>query len=190
MEEGQKYIYLVLTHPQSVVSDIIHMVTREPYTHSALSLSPELSPMFSFSRKYSYFPFWGSYKMERFDDRFWRNCSHISGKIIAIPVTDDQQNFVEKKLYGFWNHREKLKYNVRGLFLNAVGIAYSKPAHYTCSQFVSETLDEAGIFDFDSPYSLIRPADLLKLGGEVIYNGDLKNYVGVLKESLSRQISE
>lgn len=177
MEQSQKYVYLVLSHPQSVVSDIIHMVTREPYTHSALALSPELSPMFSFGRKYSRFPFYGKYRKERFTDKFYRRCTHVPGRIIAIPVTDDQQNRVEKKLNDFWENRKELKYNVRGLFLNAVGIADSRPAHYTCSQFVSETLDEAGICDFDSPYSLIRPIDLSNLDGKVIYEGDLKDYV-------------
>lgn len=177
MEQGKKYIYLVLSHPQSVVSDLIHIVTRDPYTHSALSLSPELSPMFSFGRKYSRFPFYGRYRKEAFTDAFYRRCSNVPGRIIAIPVTDDQQRCVEKRLNDFWKNRKALKYNVRGLFLGAVGIAYARPAHYTCSQFVSETLDQAGIWDFDGPYSLIRPMDLLDLDGEVIYEGDLKKYV-------------
>lgn len=177
MEQGQKYIYLVLSHPQSVVSDIIHIVTRDSYTHSALALTPDLSPMYSFGRKYSRFPFYGKYRKEAFTDKFYQRCTHVPGRIIAIPVTDDQQGYVAHKLNAFWENRKALKYNVRGLFLNAVGIAYSKPAHYTCSQFVSETLDEAGIFDFESPYSLIRPVDLASLDGEVLFDGDLKNYV-------------
>lgn len=176
MKQGQKYIYLILTHPQSVVSDIIHIVTREPYTHAALALSPKLSPMFSFSRKYSRFPFWGSYKKESFSDGFWLGCTRIPGRVIAIPVCAKQREFVSKKLYDFWEKRESLKYNVRGLFLNAVGIAYSKPAHYTCSQFVAETLEEAGICQFRIPHSLIRPVDLLQLDGHLIYEGDLKHY--------------
>lgn len=172
----QKYIYIVLTHPQSVVSSIIHIVTKEPYTHSSLAFSPELSPMFSFARKFSRFPFWGGYKKETLIDGFYQHCSHLPGRIIALPVTDEQYERVHDKVETFWKNRGKLKYNISGLFLNAVGIAYARPAHYTCSQFISETLSEAGICEFGSPCSLVRPVHLTKLSGEIIFDGDLKEY--------------
>lgn len=171
-----KYLYIVLTHPHSIVSSIIHSVTKEQYTHSSLAFSPELTPMFTFARKYSRFPFWGTYKKETLIDRFYKKNPDIPGRIIAIPVTSEQYKFAQERVESFWNNRSRLKYNNIGLFLNAIGVAYDRPEHYTCSQFVSETLSKAGVCDFDSPFSLIRPIDLLSVDGTVIFEGDLKKY--------------
>lgn len=177
MNYGQKYIYVIVMHPNSVVSSLIHVVTRESFTHSLLAFSPELSPMFSFGRKYRRFPFWGCYKQERLGDRFYQAARHIPGRVIAITVTDRQYKLAHDKVEGFWQHREQLKYNISGFICNAFGIAHARPSHYTCSQFVSEVLSDAGIRSFAMPHALIRPSDLARLDGEVIFDGDLKEYL-------------
>lgn len=173
----QKYVYVILTATESVVAKVVHLLMRDRYTHSALALDETLANMYSFSRAYSRFPFYGRFRSENVHEGFLGRCRSVPAKVIAIPVTDEQYQLVEERLSYFRNSRKHYGYNYIGMFLNLIGKSYAPKDRYTCSQFVSETLEQCGAVQFNRPYSLIRPMMLNELDGKVIFEGELKEYV-------------
>lgn len=172
----QKYLYVVLTATESVVARTVGRLTKDRYTHSALALDPSLSAMYSFSRAYSRFPFYGRFRKENPNEGFLARCHSVPTKVIALPVTDEQYCRAEKRLSYFSEHTKQYGYNYIGMFLNLLGKSYAPKRRYTCSQFVSETLFECGVAQFDCPFSLVRPVMLEELNGKVIYEGNLHEY--------------
>ncbi len=172
----KKYVYVVLIATESIVGHIVHLMMRDRYTHSALSLDDSLSAMCSFGRVYSYYPFYARFRHENVNEGFLSRCNKLPTKVIALPVTDEQYASVQERIAHFSDNRKRYRYNYRGFFFNLIGKSYCPKNRYTCSQFVSETLSECGIVEFDRPFSLIRPETLSDLDGEVIFEGDLREY--------------
>lgn len=172
----QKYLYIVLTATESLVARAVHCLTRDRYTHSAPALEPSLTAMYSFSRAYSRFPFYGKFRRESPNQGFLAHCRQVPTKVIALPVTDKQYDLVVQRLSYFCDHANRYGYNYIGMFFNLIGKSYASKRRYTCSQFVSETLYECGIVEFDCSFSLIRPVMSEDLRGEVVFEGNLHEY--------------
>lgn len=172
----QKYIYVVLSSPGSIVAKTVHLLLRDKYTHASLALSSDLSVMYSFSREYLHYPFFARFRQESVEVGFLAKKSVLPAKVIALPVTDDQYEMVKTRIEHFISNRLSYGYNYIGMFMNLIGRAYSPKNRYTCSQFVSETLSNCGIARFNRAFSLIRPIMLANLDGTVVFEGDLKQY--------------
>ncbi len=179
---SQKYIYVVFSHPKSIVSETIGFFTGGKFTHCSLTLDRDLGHMFSFGRKYSFFPFIGCYLREELDKKFYSRCDSLHGRIVEIPVSDEQYANVKRRLIDFWVNKKSHKYNLVGFFFYLLGKDYAPEGKYTCSQFVAETLDIYGILHVDTPYTLINPEGLSKMiTGNIIFEGDIKKYALVRK---------
>jgi len=172
----QQYIYVVLTAPGSIVAKTIHLLMRDRYTHTSISLKPDLSVMYSFSREYSHYPFFARFRCETTEEGFLARKENLPAKVIALPVTKRQYSMVQRRISYFAAHRRCFGYNYIGMLMNLIGRAYTPKNRYTCSQFVSETLSICGIASFDRSFSLIRPIMLSDLKGDVLFEGDLKKY--------------
>jgi hypothetical protein len=59
-----KKVYLVLSQTHSGIARTIKAVTHEKYSHASIALDPKCEEMYSFGRKYLYFPFIGSFNKE------------------------------------------------------------------------------------------------------------------------------
>ncbi len=173
----QKHIYVVFSHPSSIVSDTIGFFTKGEFTHCSITLDRDLGHMFSFGRKYAFFPFIGCYLREELDKKFYSLSDSLYGRIVEIPVNDEQYENVKHRLYDFWENQKDHKYNMVGFFFYLLQKEYAPSGKYTCSQFVAETLDIYGICPINSGYTLINPNDLSKLvKGNVVFEGDIKKY--------------
>ena len=173
----QKYIYVVFSHPSSIVSETIGFFTKGEFTHCSITLDRDLSHMFYFGRKYSYFPFIGCYLREELDKKFYSLSDSLYGRIVEIPVSDEQYENVKHRLYDFWKNKKEHKYNMVGFFFYLLQKEYAPSGKYTCSQFVAETLDIYGICPIKTGYTLITPDKLSKLvKGNVLFEGDIKKY--------------
>lgn len=172
----QKYVYVVLSSTGTIVSRTVRFLFRDRYTHASISIEPDLSVMYSFSREYIYFPFYGRFRAEKTDQGFLAKRTSIPARVIALPVSDAQYEMVKHRIEHFTQNRLRYGYNYIGLFLNIIGIAYAPQKRYTCSQFVSETLAKCNIASFDRDFSLIRPIMLANLKGDVVFEGNLKEF--------------
>ena len=57
MQMEDRKIYIVLSQSGSMVSFILKLITKTPYNHVSISIEDDCKPMYSFGRKYAYFPF-------------------------------------------------------------------------------------------------------------------------------------
>lgn len=57
MKDESKKVYILLSKTKTVPSNLIKLMTREPYCHTSLALDISLDEMYSFARKGVYNPF-------------------------------------------------------------------------------------------------------------------------------------
>ena len=80
MQDSMESIYIVLTQTYSVIARTIKLFTHDKYSHVSISFDKECKHMYSFGRKYKYFPFYGVFNHEELDKGLFTN----KGSLIAI----------------------------------------------------------------------------------------------------------
>ena len=64
MNGTHKQIFIVITQTGTMLSRILKRITGAEYNHASLSLSRDLTRMYSFGRRHPYNPFWGGFVIE------------------------------------------------------------------------------------------------------------------------------
>jgi len=173
----QRYcLYLVLTRTNTVMSKAIQLIKKDEYTHAAIALDRELNHMYSFGRKYTYFPFKGIFKRENLRTGLYKHHRNLPVVIMEIEITKQQYENAEILLNRFITHSKRYKYNYKGIF----HCLFNKPSYcdyrFLCSEFVYYILNESGITDLKIPRNLVRPQSLLDLESRIVYQGTIGNF--------------
>lgn len=182
-------IYLVLSRPPSIVAKAIRVYTRDTYTHASISFDSSLSEMYTFSRKYSYYPFWGSLNCERFNSGFFKRCQHLPGIVIRVAMTACEYDKAKRLVADMFKKKQHYKYDMKGFFGNIFNFSIDSNTKFTCSKFVAYILRECGAAQFDLALSLVRPQTLTSVSGDIIYQGDLKKYCDKTPHSISTELA-
>ena len=173
----KKYcLYIVLTRTQTVVSNLIHIIKQDEFTHASISFDKELDLMYSFGRKTWNNPFVGRFKKENVNEGLYQYCNTIPAAIIEIEVSKQQYDSAKALLDCFISNSDLYKYNYLGLFYNILNKPLYRENRFLCSEFVYHILKESNIADFNISRNLVRPQSLLKLEGRMIYRGNLKKF--------------
>lgn len=170
-----KKIYIVLTKTNTVLSTIISIIKKDDYTHSSISLNKDLNDMYSFGRKNSYNPFVGCFVKENLDKGVYGWHKNIKGMVLEIEVTSEQYENAEKLLNEFILNSNKYKYSYIGLINSLLNREKYYNDRFLCSEFVYYILNKIEVADLHKSRNLIRPQDFLKLDGNIIFEGNLKN---------------
>jgi len=170
----QNYIYVVLTKPNTIISRIIQLIKKDEYTHAAVSLDKNLHHMYSFGRKYDLNPFHGSFKQEDINKGIYRLYNTLPGIIIGVKVSEQQYEKAQSLINHFISNSKLYKYNYKGLIYNMFNKSACCQNRFLCSEFVNYILKECGIDDIKLPGNLVRPQNLVKIEGDIIYKGNLK----------------
>lgn len=170
----KNYIYVVLTRTNSTLSKIIHYVTKDNYTHAAISLDKNLDQMYGFSRKYTRNPFIGVFKKEDITEGIYSFQKELPGTIIELEVSEKEYNTFKQILDEFIENSHKYKYNTKGLFYGLINKNMDSKDKFLCSEFVYHILNKSNIIDWNISSNLVKPIDLLELPGVIVYEGDLK----------------
>lgn len=170
----KRYLYIVLTRTNTVLSNLIRFIKNDEYTHAAISLDIELNHMYSFGRRNPHNPFIGCFKKEDINEGVYKFCKTLPGAIIEVEVSGRQFKKAEVLLNNFISNGHLYTYNYKGL----VHSLFNKPRHsdysFLCSEFVYYILKQSGIADFKVPGNMVRPQSLLNVDGRIILRGDLK----------------
>ncbi|GAE87176.1 hypothetical protein [Acetivibrio straminisolvens] len=169
------YIYIVLTRTNTIISRLIQFFKRDEFTHAAISMDRDLANMYSFGRKYVFYPFIGVFKHENLNKGTYKYCKVLPGAVIELEVTKQQYKRAKTLLEYFISNAGQYKYNYVGLINSLINREACHNSRFVCSEFVYYILNESGIADFKISRNLVRPQSLLKLDGRIIYKGDLKN---------------
>jgi hypothetical protein len=170
------YVYVVLSRSPTMLSQAIHILKQDKYTHASLSLDKNLEHMFSFGRRWTSNPFVGSFNHENLEGGIYKACSNLPSVVIEIPVSQAQYCDIFDQVQAFLQDRHKYRYNYLGLIGNLIGKIYENGNCFFCSEFVYHVLNKCNICDFGIPRSFVRPQDLTRLNGTIIYKGNLKKY--------------
>lgn len=169
-----KTIYIILSRSETFVSKIIGAVTAEPFTHASIAFDDTLSPMYSFARKRT-FPLPGGLRLEYVDKGYYKEHKHIPCALYSLEVSDEvycaARNLVAEMLLEL----DRYNYNVIGLVLCKLNIAFSRPYHFFCSEFVSNVLERSHALKLPKTPSLMRPSDYTRIPGlELRFNGEMQ----------------
>jgi len=174
-----KKIYLVLTKSPTLISKAIQKATNDEFTHSSISFSDTIQPMYSFGRKFAYLNLPAGLKEEPLDKGFYKHYKDVYLGVYSLEVSDEAfertKNYVEK----LFANRLWWRYNLIGLALARREIPTKRKHKMFCSEFVANCLKVSGEVQLDKPSSLYRPNDFAKLEGvKCIYKGSLREAKG------------
>ena len=189
MQEQEYCLYLVLTRPKTTISRLIQLITKDEYTHAAISLDNKLKNMYSFGRKTFYNPFYGGFVQERLDQGLYKRHKTLPGIIMEIEVSKKQYMHAKYLLKHFISQRNSYKYNYKGLLYNLLQKESCCRSRFLCSEFVYFFLQECGITDFKISRNLVRPQSLLQIKASIVYQGNLKQFNYISKEDVRTEVS-
>lgn len=172
-----KEIYIVVSQTGSIVSRMLKKITGAEYNHVSVSLESDLHCMYSFGRRYTYFPWWGGFVRESTMYGSLKRFSETRAIVMAIAVNESTYNEIEIRLHDMIENRNDYHYDTIGLLLAGFNIKYKRDRHYYCSDFVRELLVNFGIESPEVFEPIVQPMHFLDIpDGNVIYRGRLRDY--------------
>lgn len=154
-----RYIYILLTRSQTMISKVIHLVTGDTYTHASIAFDEELETLCSFARRNIQFPLPAGLVREDIHSGYYMYNNRIPCALLALPVEDDVYENAKNEAERMLSEMNSYHYNIRGLLLCRFGISDIRSHHYFCSQFVGKILEDSGALKLPKPASLIHPQD-------------------------------
>ncbi len=172
-----RYVYILLTRTNTVLSRTIGKSTGDAFTHASLALDAELARLYSFGRRFEHNPFFAGFVRESLTSGVFSWDGGIPCAVYELAVDDRVYAAIEQRLRRMYELRRRYRYNTLGLVYNYFGRAHSRAYRYFCSEFVADTLQRTGALRFDCSPARMRPSDFARLPGlRLVYQGGIGSY--------------
>ena len=158
-----KTLYIFLTRSGTLLSNLVYHITGAQYTHVSLAFDPDLSTLYSSTRKNGYTMFPAGPSKEYLNRGVFRLREDIPCALYALDVTEEAYLRARRRANHMMAHGELYRFNSLGLLLCALHIRWQRRRHYFCSQFVSEVLQKSGSLDLPKHSTLMHPNDYTSL---------------------------
>ena len=151
-------VYVVMIEGKSYFSKAIKVLTKDIYSHTAISLDPELHDMYSYGIATNANSSHKGFRREDIDDL------PIGGRlgVFVFFVSDKVYYKIEEFIDKFKNNIEKTSYSFINLITYLFNIPYNTEWSLICSQFVDRCLQAAGINLTGRDSSQVAPSDMNK----------------------------
>lgn len=167
MKDESKKVYILLSKTKTVPSNLIKLMTREPYCHTSLALDISLDEMYSFARKGVYNPFNSGFISENIEKGIFGKHKGTRCAVYELKVTSKQYDRIQQELARFKKHPDRYG--------------------YFCSQFVASVLKNAGVDIFHKKPGLVKPGDFRRCPElRPIFTGLLTEYRAYLHERMKQ----
>ena len=177
MSEKAK-LYIVLSQTGTIFARIIKLFTRAQFNHCSIGFSPDLRYMFSFARRYTYFPFWAGYVAEGLHKGTYKRFPNSNLMVLELAVDEEQYQAILQRCEEMYRNRQQYHYNILGLCYAAFKRPLPRRNHYYCSEFVREMLVQHHVIDSQFFQPMVEPAHFMNLpGAKIIFCGILKDYL-------------
>lgn len=174
---NEKKIYIVLTQTYTTIARIIKSITKDKYSHASISLDIKCNNMYSFGRKYIYFPFYGIFLKEDLRKGLFIRNKNALVVIYEIKVTKKQYNKIKDKIKEIELNNKG--YNIIGLLLAHFRVKLHRRKYY-CSEFVYEVLSNKEIEIYNKENALFKPEELITNNRFVkIFEGKIRDYIAI-----------
>ena len=154
-------LYILLLRTQSLLSRVIHIATKEPYTHVSIGFSGDCTQFYSFARRYARLPLPAGFVHESIESGMMARCKDAPCALYRLEIPAKSYRAIRRKFKKMLPIQKRFQYSVLGTFLCFFGIAYKRRNKYFCSQFVAEILKKAGAVRLKKKESLYLPGQLL-----------------------------
>ena len=169
-----KKIYIILTYPGTILSQIVKVYTRREFSHVSISLDENLTKMYSFGRLNPYNPFSGGFVHERINQGTFKRFKNTKTKIYSLEVSEEKYKELEKLIKEMYNEKESYKFNILGLIGILINHQVKRENYFYCAEFVKYVLEQSSIIELPD---LVKPEDFEKIYGlDEIYKGLLREY--------------
>lgn len=158
-----KTLYIFLTRSGTMLSNLVYHITGAQYTHVSLAFDPDLTTLYSSTRKNGYTMFPAGPSKEYLNRGVFRLREDIPCALYALDVTEEAYLRARRRADHMMAHGELYRFNSLGLLLCALHIRWKRRRHYFCSQFVSEVLQKSGSLDLPKHSTLMHPNDYASL---------------------------
>lgn len=135
----KRYLYVALFSSPFKIGSFIRAVTKYTYNHAAISLSPKMKYLYSFSRHYKNAPFYGGFTKESILRYRYRGKTALM-KVFAIPVSEEQYQAAKKRLVFLSEHSEGFVYNMISAACFPFRVNVRIDRSFTCVEFVLSML--------------------------------------------------
>ena len=173
---NEKKIYIVLTQTYTTIARIIKSITKDKYSHASISLDIKCNNMYSFGRKYIYFPFYGIFLKEDLRKGLFIRNKNALVVIYEIKVTKKQYNKIKDKIKEIELNNKG--YNIIGLLLAHFRVKLHRRKYY-CSEFVYEVLSNKEIEIYNKENTLFKPEELITNKFVKIFEGKIRDYIAI-----------
>lgn len=174
---NEKKIYIVLTQTYTTIARIIKSITKDKYSHASISLDIKCNNMYSFGRKYIYFPFYGIFLKEDLRKGLFIRNKNALVVIYEIKVTKKQYNKIKDKIKEIELNNKG--YNIIGLLLAHFRVKLHRRKYY-CSEFVYEVLSNKEIEIYNKENTLFKLEELITNNRFVkIFEGKIRDYIAI-----------
>lgn len=170
-------VFIVFSKTGTWLSQLLSKISNFKYMHSSISLSEDLSVMYSFGRINPNNPFLGGFVKESIYNGVYQFSKKNEMKVYKMTITKEQGKILEEEIAQFELQAKYYRYNFLGLMFIPFKIKYVRKHHYFCSQFISELLMKIAILDQTITPEWTSPSDLIQyLDLEFVYEGYIHEY--------------
>ena len=181
-QAATRHIYIVLSRTQTGFARLLRKVGRLTYSHSAISLDPDLRELYSFARSEQYGVLTARLVHETTDRYLVNAKGDIPIRVYRIPVTEAQHRQVRQIIEEIQGD-PKFMYNFLSVLTYPIFGGFSTYKAFSCSEFVAFVLKALG-HNIRLPLHHYRPDDLQPLLDEYLcYEGNLLDFSQVRTSS-------
>ena len=177
-KQETKTIYILLTRTTTILSRAVHLLTADDYTHVSIAFNKNLQPLYSSSRKNGRTLFPAGPCKESFKRGYLKEHTDIPCAVYELQVTPEVYNRAKREVEKVIKNADNYHFNIIGLLLCRMNIAYNRKKNYFCSQFVSEVLKRSKALSLPKESSLMRPSDYMNLPELALcFRGKLNDFI-------------
>lgn len=171
---SEKSIYILLTRTSSILSRVIHRMTRAAYTHAALVMDEDFKEIYSFTRRDPRYILPAGLARENLRKGLYRARKDPPCRVYRLRVTEEEYERIRRRVQAMYAERENYHYNYLGVAANYFGRQHSSPKRYFCSEFVA-TMVKTGGHETAVVPARMRPMDFTRMPElEPVYQGSVR----------------
>ena len=95
--QESRELYILLLRTQSLLSRVIHIATREPYTHVSIGFASDCTQFYSFARRYTRLPLPAGFVHESIETGMMAKCKDAPCALYRMTVPTKSYHAIRRK---------------------------------------------------------------------------------------------
>lgn len=172
-----KQVYVVLSATPTKIGRMIRLFTRSSFNHASISLTEDLSEMYSFARYRAHNALTGGFVQEFPQRLTLGKDTDVQIKVYEIPVCEEQYRKISEFVAEVRDDDEQCIYNSLAVLGHPFGLGSHTYKADVCTSFVVKALMHGGINLLESMLDPMSPNEIDELLSPYLYyHGSLQEY--------------